>query len=237
MALDPKSLRGHFWLAIIAEQDGRKADAEKIYREMLSENIAPAWQAEINKRLAALNGEAAAGPSSAEDQGAMIRSMVERLAARLKDNAGGLDDWLRLIRSYRVLKETAKADEAAASTRKQFASDSKALARIDEEAGAGGQEPGAAPAAPGGVIGDDQDAMIRGMVERLAARLQDNGGTLEDWLRLIRSYAVLRETDKAQEAAASARKQFASEHQALEEIGTLTKGLGLTMPETQGERR
>ncbi len=53
--------------------------------------------------------------------------------------------------------------------------------------------------------------MIRGMVERLAARLKDNKSDLQGWLMLIRSYAVLKETDKAQDAAATARQQFASD--------------------------
>jgi cytochrome c-type biogenesis protein CcmH len=76
--------------------------------------------------------------------------------------------------------------------------------------------------------------MIHGMVERLAARLKENGGDLQGWLRLIKSYAVLRETGKAQDAAASARRQFASEPQALEEIESLTRGLGLPAAAEQG---
>ena len=65
----------------------------------------------------------------------MIRGMVGRLAARLKENGADLDGWLRLIRSYTVLKETGKAQEAVASARKQFASDPEALKKIDAMAG------------------------------------------------------------------------------------------------------
>lgn len=140
LARNPKSLRGRFWLAVLAGQDGNKADAERTYREMLSEDIPNSWKGLIQKQLAALTQESGAQePTAAEnpnaapqgDQSAMIRGMVERLAARLKENGGDLDGWLKLIRSYAVLKEPAKAQEAAASARKQFASEPEALDKID----------------------------------------------------------------------------------------------------------
>ena len=55
----------------------------------------------------------AAAEMSAKDRAAMIRSMVERLAARLADEPDDLQGWIRLERAYQVLGETAKADEAA----------------------------------------------------------------------------------------------------------------------------
>jgi len=60
----------------------------------------------------------AASEMSSEDRNAMIRSMVERLANRLKDEPGDKTGWQRLERAYRVLGETAKADEAAAAAAK-----------------------------------------------------------------------------------------------------------------------
>ena len=46
--------------------------------------------------------------------------------------------------------------------------------------------------------------MIRGMVERLAARLEQNPGDKEGWARLARAYEVLGDADKAQGARARA---------------------------------
>jgi len=60
----------------------------------------------------------AAAEMSGDDRNAMIRSMVERLADRLKDEPGDKAGWQRLERAYRVLGETAKADEAAAAAQK-----------------------------------------------------------------------------------------------------------------------
>ena len=59
----------------------------------------------------------AAQQMSAEDRNAMIRSMVERLAERMKDNPDDLAGWQRLARAYRVLGETQKAEEAEARIR------------------------------------------------------------------------------------------------------------------------
>ncbi len=51
--------------------------------------------------------------------------------------------------------------------------------------------------------------MIEGMVSRLANRLASDGGTVDEWARLIRAYTVLHEADKAKSALASARKALA----------------------------
>jgi cytochrome c-type biogenesis protein CcmH len=141
LSRDPKSLRGRFWLATLAGQEGRKTDASQIYRQMLSENIPDAWKVVINRHLTALNDQPVLSDSPNDqqisggalqgDQNAMIRGMVERLAERLKENGADLDGWLRLIRSYAVLKETSKAQEAVASARAQFASEPTALKQIE----------------------------------------------------------------------------------------------------------
>jgi cytochrome c-type biogenesis protein CcmH len=51
---------------------------------------------------------------------------------------------------------------------------------------------------------DDRQAMIRGMVERLAARLEQNPDDQEGWARLAHAYDVLGDTEKAQAARARA---------------------------------
>ena len=65
----------------------------------------------------------------------------------------------------------------------------------------GATAPGAAAAAPAAVP-EAQKAMIEGMVSRLANRLASDGGSVDEWSRLIRAYTVLHETDKAKEALA-----------------------------------
>jgi cytochrome c-type biogenesis protein CcmH len=57
--------------------------------------------------------EAAAGMSAADRQ-AMIQSMVDRLAARLKENPDDVEGWMRLGRSYMVMGRTDEGVEAMA---------------------------------------------------------------------------------------------------------------------------
>ena len=49
---------------------------------------------------------------TAKDRQSMIRSMVQRLADKLKDNPNDVDGWLRLARSYSVLKQSESAINA-----------------------------------------------------------------------------------------------------------------------------
>ena len=51
----------------------------------------------------------AASQMSAQDRTEMIRSMVQRLADRLKENPDDLAGWRRLLQAYRVLGDDAKA--------------------------------------------------------------------------------------------------------------------------------
>jgi cytochrome c-type biogenesis protein CcmH len=93
-------------------------------------------------------------------------------------------------------------------------------------AGAAPAPAGVAPAAPT-QDGGQQDAMIRGMVERLATRLATSGGGADEWQRLIRAYSVLHETDKAKDALASARKALAGDAQAGRQFDALARELGI----------
>ena len=58
---------------------------------------------------------------------------------------------------------------------------------------------------------DQQTAMIRGMVDGLAARLKQDGSDLDGWVRLVRSYKVLGEPDKAQAAIGDAQRALAND--------------------------
>lgn len=67
---------------------------------------------------------------------------------------------------------------------------------------------GAAPPSIAGASGaPDINAMVAGLAARLQAKPNDPAG----WLRLIRAYSVLGETDKAKEALATARKSVGAD--------------------------
>lgn len=96
------------------------------------------------------------------------------------------------------------------------------LARL--EGGGPGQEDVAAAA---DLDPAQRMTMIRGMVDKLSDRLHHDGTDLEGWLRLVRSYMVLGERDKAQAAAADAKRALASDADKLRQIDDMIKSLGL----------
>src|SRR3954463_9330379 len=73
----------------------------------------------------------------------------------------------------------------------------------------------------------DRGAMIRGMVDRLATRLKQNGDDVEGWLRLVRAYMVMGERDKAVSALSDARQAVANDAERLRQLNEGLKNLGL----------
>ncbi|MGE0062535.1 MAG: c-type cytochrome biogenesis protein CcmI [Xanthobacteraceae bacterium] len=69
--------------------------------------------------------------------------------------------------------------------------------------------------------------MIKGMVSRLADRLAQDGSDVEGWLRLMRAYMVLGESDKAATATAGARKALGADADKLRRINDLAAQLGI----------
>jgi cytochrome c-type biogenesis protein CcmH len=69
--------------------------------------------------------------------------------------------------------------------------------------------------------------MIRGMVEGLAQRLAAEGGSPDDWGRLISSLTVLGDTDRARTILSEARAVFADAPGAVEEIEGAARRAGL----------
>jgi cytochrome c-type biogenesis protein CcmH len=80
--------------------------------------------------------------------------------------------------------------ELAAGTKPEPAAPAAAAAGPDANA----------VASAAGMTDEQRQAMITGMVARLAAKQQADPGNLEGWLQLGRAYAVLHETDKAADA-------------------------------------
>ena len=74
---------------------------------------------------------------------------------------------------------------------------------------------------------EQRNTMIRGMVARLSERLNREGSDVEGWLRLVRSYMVLGETDKARAAVVDARRALAGDPAKLQRLDDLVKGLGI----------
>ncbi|MCJ2080641.1 c-type cytochrome biogenesis protein CcmI [Methylobacterium sp. J-090] len=95
-------------------------------------------------------------------------------------------------------------------------------------------EPGAA-ASLQALPPEGRNAAIRGMVAGLDQRLSEKGGTADEWLRLVRSLAVLGDRDKAAGALVRARAALASDATALQGLDALAKEFGLTNPVEAGK--
>ena len=147
LGLDPQDLKSRFYIGLAAEQDGNRAKAGEIWRGMLENAPADApWVAMVREALARIGDNtpiaAAPGPSAGDlaaasqmteaERGNMVRSMVARLAERLKQDGSDVEGWLRLLRAYMVLGERGKAQAAAAEARQALANDPDKLRRIDE---------------------------------------------------------------------------------------------------------
>jgi cytochrome c-type biogenesis protein CcmH len=136
LAEQPSQPQARFYLALGAEQDGKKAEAIRAYEQLVADAPPDApWRSVVSARLAGLKGEPAPAAAGAGDipeaQRPMIEGMVTRLATRLASNGGSVDEWSRLIRAYAVLHEADKAKAALADARKALAPDPNAVAGLD----------------------------------------------------------------------------------------------------------
>ncbi|MCW2244523.1 cytochrome c-type biogenesis protein CcmH [Azospirillum fermentarium] len=141
LAARPDDPRAQFYLALARFQAGDVRGALDQWRGQMAHTPAdapwlPMLKAQITRAAESLNlnvaevmpqplpPRQAAAPAATPDakpagqaddlqRNEMVRSMVASLAEKQKANPGDVDGWLRLARSYSVLKEPAKALDAA----------------------------------------------------------------------------------------------------------------------------
>ncbi len=214
----PEDARGWLLLGRAYRAEERYADAARAFGEVYRRAGQPA-------EIAADYGEAriAAGDGRVDDEA--LRLMHQALAADARDArarfylalakaqagdiAGALQGWvdlaalsapdapfLPIVRDH--IERAAAAlgiDPAGLSA----SAEAKALA-ADATTGPSAAEVEAAE----GMSAEERAAMVRAMVDRLAARLQAQPDDRQGWLRLAKAYDVLGEAEKAQQARARA---------------------------------
>lgn len=123
LALDPQDARARYFLALAAEQRGAPTDALRDLEALLADSPADApWRSTVaaaQARLRSVLGlpPVAEGSTETDPQTqAMIRAMVDGLAARLAQSPDDLAGWQRLARAREVLGET----EAAIAAHRQI---------------------------------------------------------------------------------------------------------------------
>lgn len=75
----------------------------------------------------------------------------------------------------------------------------------------------------------DRQQMIAGMVENLAAKLQEDPANFEGWMRIIRSYVVLDQRPKAEAALQTALKTFPADSENGKQLLALARDLSISV--------
>ncbi len=165
VAIDPKAPTARYYLGLAKFQDGdaagayddwlalaREAPADAGYLAMLKERLAVVGRT-IGRDPGAALAQAAPGPSSEQmqaaagmteqDRSAMIRSMVDNLAAKLAAQPDDFDGWMRLARARTVLRELPETRAALDQALRLRPADPDALFLAGQAAAAGGDKPAA----------------------------------------------------------------------------------------------
>jgi cytochrome c-type biogenesis protein CcmH len=143
---DPKSVMARFHLARGRIEDGDRAGGLAEWRALLADLGDDPRSATLVAAIAEAEkgpAPAPAGPFGGAEQEA-IRGMVAGLASRLETAPDDPEGWVRLVRSYAVLGETAARDAALAKARARFAGRADVLGELTAAA----QTPPMSPAPP-----------------------------------------------------------------------------------------
>ncbi len=192
------------------------------------------------RKALALNGETAIREASlGEALVAAANGIVTPEAKQIFTHAMALDAHDAKARYFLGLADEQEGNrEAAAATWRNLIAEAPAnapwvgfvraaLARVSTTPPAASGPSPEQMAAAEAMTDAQRTEMIRGMVGQLAARLHADGTDVEDWLKLVRAYAVLGDADNAKAAAADARHALAQRPDDIKRIDQLVKGLGL----------
>ena len=138
LRLDPGSLSARYFLARADIADGKVAQGLAGWRALLAGLAADdpsraALAAEI-AAVASAGGLPQAQASPAQPDAAAIRGMVEGLEGRLGADVDDPQGWVRLVRAWSVLGETARRDAALARARTLYKGRPDILKALDEAA-------------------------------------------------------------------------------------------------------
>src|ERR1700722_8403138 len=140
-AADPDDVMAQYYLGLSAKQEGRRDEAEKRWRALLSSAPEGAeWLPLVRNALARIDEKGpsvvVAAPSAVvappEHNGDAIEAMVERLAERLQKDGSDVQGWIQLVRSYRVLGKADKVKAAIAGAYSALANDPEALQGLEQ---------------------------------------------------------------------------------------------------------
>ncbi|GLS60259.1 c-type cytochrome biogenesis protein CcmI [Methylobacterium haplocladii] len=156
----------------------------------------------------------ARGDELAGDDAAAARRL-EALAAQGPEDA----PWMPMVRANLA---RLKGEAAPSAQAPKAEAEANAAAKPDDP------KPAAGPAANlQSLPPNERMAAIRGMVEGLDRRLTQQGGSADEWMRLVRSYTALGDRDAATGALDRARMALAADRSAVQRLDALGRDLDL----------
>ncbi len=234
LAGQPEDGRGWDVIAPVYLKMGRVEDAAKAYRAAL--------------RLGGANVSRLEGLSEtlmATSSGLVTTDVLDELKQILSLERNNPRARFYIALSLEQAGRPGEARGAFEDLARQSPSDAPWLPLVNEHiaknggtAVASAGEPAAQPAAPGGPTTEDVAAaetmnsgdrqqMIRGMVESLDAKLSADPDNFEGWMRLVRSYAVLNDKDRAATALKRGLAAFPASGDQGKQLLALGKELGI----------
>ncbi|WGD56703.1 c-type cytochrome biogenesis protein CcmI [Bradyrhizobium sp. CB1650] len=219
---NPTDGRGWNVLAPVLERLGRYDDAVRAYRNVLTYNGESAERrSDLGEALSAAAGGVVTAEAKTEFERAHALNADDPKAnyflGLAAEQDGRKDDAVTIWRTL-LAKTPADAPwrHLVQSSLVRVGGGSTAPALSDETM-----------AAAKDMTEGDRGAMIRGMVERLANRLKQNGDDVDGWLRLVRAYLVMGDRDKAMGASSDARQAVSNDAERLRQLNEGLKNLGL----------
>jgi cytochrome c-type biogenesis protein CcmH len=246
LATDPDNHEGWFMLGLALKGEGQFAEAQAAFRRAMQlKPDEPKYLAGLAEMLL-VNGSGASDREAEEllrkaheadrtlpapryylailkDQNDQHREALDDLIALLKDVPAEGAPWEQPVRT--AIDRIARANDIDVAGRVPAA-----------RSGAAAPSPASA-AIPGptseqmeaarGIPPSQQEEMVKGMVDRLAARLRQNPRDERGWMMLMRSRVVQGEQQAAAEALRSALAAFADDAAAQQRLRTAAAELGL----------
>ncbi|MCG2625923.1 c-type cytochrome biogenesis protein CcmI [Bradyrhizobium sp. WYCCWR 13023] len=220
---NPTDGRGWNVLAPVLERLGRFDEAVRAYRNSITYNgESPERRSDLGEAITAAANGVVTAEAKAEFERAHALSADDPKAnyflGLAAEQDGRKDDAANI---WRVLLAKAPADAPwrplVQASLARVGGGGVTMPALSDETVAASKE----------MNDGDRNAMIRGMVERLATRLKQNGDDVEGWLRLVRAYLVMGDRDKALGATTDARQAVAKDAERLRQLNEGLKNLGL----------
>ena len=239
---DPNDAEGWRMLGWSFFQTQRYAEAAMAYKRatVLKPDNADYWSSLGEALVTAGPGNVPAEAKAAFDKAVALDPKDPRARYFLGvakdmagDHKGAIDDWFALLKDTpagapweadvrRTIEAVGTKDKIEVATR---------LSALRPAAPTGGTAAAAIPGpnpeqmrAASGLPAGQQEAMIAGMVEGLAAKLKANPKNVEGWIMLMRSYTTL---GRSSDAGVAYRSAIAANPDAKAQLGEAAKTLGV----------